>query len=157
MTYKNVAIQPVPTSAPVFVCPAKAKQQIQIFIFQIVGNRGFQQTLAAKPVEIETEALYSIQLGQFDLTDLYIWVQQIVIAEFSGEARLIMAFKLRKRRTNIAPLSEPLTSPFIVFWNRVKLGKVKADQADRLVLRRCALVYRHIVRADLLRYVTKRK
>lgn len=50
-----------------FVCPAKAKWQITVFIFQIILHRLFKKHFASKPIVVAAETVYAVFFRNFSL------------------------------------------------------------------------------------------
>src|SRR5208283_1043186 len=90
----------------------------------------------------------TILLCQFNLPFLNLWYPQIIEAQFTWQARLIVSGKLWYGSSHIGPLGESFAPPFIVFSYWMKLRQIKGYElyvSLNLFLRQI----RNIVRAHV--------
>src|SRR5262245_14652341 len=117
----------VPAACPVFICPAETEGQIQLGMGQKLVQGPLQQALPAEPVIVEAKAVDTIFSGEFNLPPLYLGNTQIVETQLTGQARLVMAHKVRFGFGYIGPFSKTSAPPSIIFRNWMKLRQVECN------------------------------
>ncbi len=128
---QDLAVAPVPAPGPVLVGPAQAERQVDVVVGQPLPQRILHQGAAAEPVVVEAERANAVLRGQARLVAHHLRVAQVVEAQVRRQPRLRMAFELRQRPGDVAPLGEPFAPPGVVLGERMELRQVERHQRGR--------------------------
>ena len=93
-------------------------------------NRPPQQAPAVEPVVPVAEAFDAVAPRELGLGGPCFGQPQVVIAQVSGQARLMMAAKERPGLGDVRPFRESFPPPLIVLRNRVELRQMKRNQPN---------------------------
>src|SRR5262245_11498848 len=119
----------VGAARPVLVRPAQTERKRQGGILEMSQQGQLEQTLPGKPVEVVAEATQTVLLGQLDLTPLHRLHAQVVEAQLTGQARLMLALDLWQPTRHIGPLREALAPPLITLGRWVELGQIECQRS----------------------------
>ena len=127
---QDVLVEPIPAPRPVFVGPAHTEWKVWRAAGQHFVEGLLQQSLAVEPVGVITEPVDAELARQVRLPCANLGRAQVVIAEFGGLVRLLVAHEVRQRFAHIGPLGKPRAPPPVVLRDWVILGQIESNDTN---------------------------
>ena len=110
--------------------PCDAERELGFTTGNYLGERSLKQLATAKPIVPVDESGYSVGSREISLMGTHFWHPKVVKPEIRWQMRLWMATKQRFGSSDVGPLGEPGTPPFVILGNRVELRQVERKNLD---------------------------
>jgi hypothetical protein len=136
----------VPRTGPVLVRPAQAEREVDLRVLEESLDGALEHPSAVEPVVVEAEAVHAVATREVRLPLQDLGEPQVVESHVGRQAGLVVPAEPGQRLRHVRPLREPRTPPRVVLGDRVKLGEVECNQADRQRFRGQVLVAGRLVK-----------